>query len=191
MAEERLIMLTVILASVHDRPKIRDTLSLYADKQKMKDRFYFRGRHEVLLPSFFSDEILQGIRADQIIVINSCDTEQRVKDWIKLQELAYGTEVKDTDNLYEFMRKIFMGYAEQSAERVVVKDFGWAIQQLKAGKKVTRPDWNGKGMYLGLQVPDAHSANTLPYIYMFTAQGRRIPWVASHSDILSESWEIV
>lgn len=29
-------------------------------------------------------------------------------------------------------------------------DFGWAIRHLKNGKRVTRPGWNGKGMWLGL-----------------------------------------
>ena len=29
-------------------------------------------------------------------------------------------------------------------------NFGWAIEQLKAGNKVTRKGWNGKGMYLWL-----------------------------------------
>lgn len=28
------------------------------------------------------------------------------------------------------------------------RSFGWAIEQLKAGNKVARSDWNGKGMWL-------------------------------------------
>lgn len=33
---------------------------------------------------------------------------------------------------------------------MIKADFGWAIQQLKAGKRVRRAGWNGKGMYLWL-----------------------------------------
>ena len=66
--------------------------------------------------------------------------------------------------------------------------FGWAIEQLKAGKKVARSGWNGKGMHLELQHPDEHSKMTLPYIFMFTAQGDYVPWLASQTDMLSEDW---
>jgi hypothetical protein len=68
---------------------------------------------------------------------------------------------------------------------------GWAIKEMQAGNRVTRPGWNGKGMWLGLQVPDAHSKMTLPYIYMSTAQGDLVPWLASQTDILAIDWEHV
>ncbi len=69
-------------------------------------------------------------------------------------------------------------------------DFGWAIRELKAGRKVTRPGWNGKGMWLALQVPDANSKMGLPYIYMRTAQGPFVPWLASQTDVLAEDWTL-
>lgn len=69
--------------------------------------------------------------------------------------------------------------------------FGEAIEALKAGKKVAREGWNGKNMYLELQRPDEYSKMTLPYIYMKTAQGDFVPWLASQTDILSEDWKIV
>jgi hypothetical protein len=68
--------------------------------------------------------------------------------------------------------------------------FGAAIEVLKAGERVTRRGWNGKDMWLALQVPDEHSKMTLPYIYMKTAQGDLVPWLASQSDMLSEDWEL-
>jgi hypothetical protein len=71
------------------------------------------------------------------------------------------------------------------------KDFGFAVNQLKAGFKVSRSGWNGKGMWLGIQNPDAYSANTLPYIYMITVTGDRVPWLASQTDMLAEDWVIV
>jgi Protein of unknown function (DUF2829) len=67
-------------------------------------------------------------------------------------------------------------------------NFGDAIVSLKQGNRVYRKGWNGKNMYLELQIPDDHSKMTLPYIYMFTAQGDLVPWLASQSDILSEDW---
>lgn len=70
-------------------------------------------------------------------------------------------------------------------------NFGDAIIALKEGKKVQRIGWNGKGMWLNLQVPDDHSKMTLPYIYMYTADKNQVPWLASQTDILSEDWQIV
>jgi hypothetical protein len=67
-------------------------------------------------------------------------------------------------------------------------DFGAAIQTLKGGFKVQREGWNGKGMWLALQIPDPHSKMTLPYIYMSTAQGDLVPWLASQTDMLADDW---
>ena len=46
-------------------------------------------------------------------------------------------------------------------------------------------------MHLELQRPDAHSKMTLPYIFMYTAQGDNVPWLASQTDMLAEDWIIV
>lgn len=70
-------------------------------------------------------------------------------------------------------------------------NFGEAISALKAGQRVARAGWNGKGMWLALQVPDAHSKMSLPYIYMSTAQGDLVPWLASQTDMLAEDWTVV
>lgn len=69
-------------------------------------------------------------------------------------------------------------------------NFGEAIAALKDGKKVARHGWNGKNMYLELQVPDEHSKMSLPYIYMYTADQNLVPWLASQTDMLSEDWII-
>lgn len=89
--------------------------------------------------------------------------------------------------------------------------FGQAIESLKAGQKVARKGWNGKGMWLVLVpgTPVVHpkpdtpygkagiaECEILPHIDMWTtnAQGRRamLPgWLASQTDMLSEDWEIV
>lgn len=67
-------------------------------------------------------------------------------------------------------------------------NFGEALQFLKAGRQVSRVGWNGKNMWLKLQTPDANSKMTLPYIYMYTAQGDLVPWLASQTDVLAEDW---
>jgi hypothetical protein len=76
-------------------------------------------------------------------------------------------------------------------------DFGRALACLKDGLKVAREGWNGKGLWLELQVPDEHSKMTLPYIYInypadaiFTP-GARVPWLASQTDVLANDWLIV
>lgn len=67
---------------------------------------------------------------------------------------------------------------------------GWAVKELQHNSKVCRKGWNGKGMYLELQVPDANSKMTLPYVYMKTAQGDLVPWLCSQTDLLATDWEI-
>jgi hypothetical protein len=76
-------------------------------------------------------------------------------------------------------------------------DFGDALRFLKAGNKVARDGWNGKGLWLELQRPDAGSKMTLPYVYLNypddarNTPGARVPWLASQTDMLAEDWEIV
>lgn len=70
-------------------------------------------------------------------------------------------------------------------------DIGWAVRAMREGLKVTRPGWNGKGMWLSLQRPDNLSKMTLPYVYMRTAQGDLVPWLASQSDLLALDWQVL
>ena len=85
-------------------------------------------------------------------------------------------------------------------------NFGQALEHLKAGGKVARVGWNGKGMWLALQrgYPDGVAINKntadatglsegtvckfLPYIIMKTATGEFVPWLASQTDVLAEDW---
>ena len=92
-------------------------------------------------------------------------------------------------------------------------DFGDAIRAMKAGKKVARAGWNGKGMWLSLscsetrEVPAAgfwsphnrtHAegqggfAKVLPSITMKTATGEILMgWLASQTDMLADDWAIL
>ena len=78
-------------------------------------------------------------------------------------------------------------------------NFGQAIELLKQDKKVRRKGWNGKGIFIKLQIPDEYSKMTHPYIYIDTtgletnnpnAPKDRVPWLASQTDMLSEDWEV-
>jgi hypothetical protein len=73
----------------------------------------------------------------------------------------------------------------------MIMDFSQALLKLKSGAKISRAGWNGKGMWLNLQVPDANSKMTLPYIYMKTADDKQVPWLASQTDLLAEDWDVV
>lgn len=68
--------------------------------------------------------------------------------------------------------------------------FAQVLEGVKAGKLFARTGWNGVGMAIGLQVPGVPpvSGNTLPYLWFRTAQRQRVPWVASHTDLLSTDW---
>jgi hypothetical protein len=70
-------------------------------------------------------------------------------------------------------------------------NFGEAIEQLKMGKKVTRKGWNGFGQYLELYTPKPDELMTLPFIFITTVKGDRVPWLASQTDMLAEDWALV
>lgn len=70
-------------------------------------------------------------------------------------------------------------------------DIGRAVKEMWDGRKVRRAGWNGKGMWLALQVPDANSKMSLPYVYMKTVDDKLVPWLCSQTDLLATDWEIV
>lgn len=75
-------------------------------------------------------------------------------------------------------------------ESITAFGFGEALVRLRQGKKVARLGWNGRGMFLALQVPDEHSKMQQPYIYIspVSMAGGLVPWVASHPDLLTADW---
>jgi hypothetical protein len=89
---------------------------------------------------------------------------------------------------------------EKAYRRIDNLTFGLAIEALKKGMKIKRKGWNGKGIFLELQVPDEHSKMTHPYIYIDStglqtdnqhAPKNRVPWLASQTDMLAEDWCII
>lgn len=90
-------------------------------------------------------------------------------------------------------------------------DFGQALYALKAGAKVARTGWNGKGMWLrlvngknvqihnmGFSPINEHDhdwkdrvPHFLDWIGMKTADNAFVPWLASQTDVLAEDWGVV
>lgn len=85
-------------------------------------------------------------------------------------------------------------------------DFSEALKQIKSGEKITRSNWNGKGMFLFLVpgstfkvnrhpllgiYPEGTEINYRSHIDMKTADGTIVPWVASQTDVLAEDWCVI
>ncbi len=83
-------------------------------------------------------------------------------------------------------------------------DFSAALLALKAGKRVARAGWNGKGMFIFLVPGSVFQVNRPPllgiypegttvryhaHVDMKTADGMVVPWLASQTDLLAEDWE--
>jgi len=83
--------------------------------------------------------------------------------------------------------------------------FGDAIYLMENGYKLSRKGWNGKSMYIQYFSPVAHGLEEftildtepngttnplLPFLMMKTADNMFVPWLASHSDMLSDDWGI-
>lgn len=79
-------------------------------------------------------------------------------------------------------------------------NFGLALEAAKKGAKIARKGWNGKGIFVKVQVLEEHSEMTSPYLYIDTtglqtdnafAPKNRVPWLASQTDLLADDWVIV
>lgn len=78
-------------------------------------------------------------------------------------------------------------------------DFATAVLLLKAGRRVQRAGWNGKGMWLELikqyqlQLDATYLQGEFklhPFIVMKTADNQFVPWLASQTDLLAADWEL-
>lgn len=66
-------------------------------------------------------------------------------------------------------------------------NFGKALDELNAGKRVTRIGWNNSKISIELQMPDANSKMTKPYIYM-NKYDDKFPCDLSCESILADDW---
>ena len=85
-------------------------------------------------------------------------------------------------------------------------NIGQAVESMKAGKKVWRSGWNGRGMWIVYQkaypdgipinkntaeatgIPEGTLQKFLPYVMMRTADGAFVPWLCSQTDLLADDW---
>ena len=88
-------------------------------------------------------------------------------------------------------------------------NFGQALEKVKAGEKIFRNGWNGKGMFVVYQkgYPEGIPCNKQtaeawgmnegdlfkcePYLQIKTADGSHAMWVPSIRDILADDWEYI
>ena len=81
---------------------------------------------------------------------------------------------------------------------------GWAVKEMRDGRRVRREGWNGKGMFLFLVPGSRFKVNRAPllgiypegtevdyhaHVDMKTAQGYVVPWLCSQADLLATDWE--
>ena len=82
-------------------------------------------------------------------------------------------------------------------------DFSDALRLVKAGKKVAREGWNGKGMFIFLVAGSRFKVNRPPLLGIYpegteidyhghvdlrSATGQIVPWNPSQTDMLAEDW---
>lgn len=97
-----------------------------------------------------------------------------------------------------------------------LRDIGYAVAALKAGKRVTRKGWNGTGMFVFMQVPATIQSEIIPKMqslpdsvkaefarrgdspisycnqFALVKQDNTINgWAPSSADTLAEDWEIL
>ena len=85
-------------------------------------------------------------------------------------------------------------------------NFSQALDEIKAGKKVSRSGWNGKNMFVFLVPGSRFIVNRPPllgiypegteidyraHVDMRTVTGEIVPWVASQTDLLADDWGVV
>lgn len=130
---------------------------------------------------------------------------------------AWPAQNASADNAEGYAVKYADGYTswspkkafEEAYQPITAMSFSGALAALKAGKRVCRAGWNGKGMFLffnpGSEVkvsegrplasafPVGTECKMLPYIMMKTAAEdlQFVPWLASQTDILADDWMII
>ena len=71
-------------------------------------------------------------------------------------------------------------------------DFGIALNVLKAGHKVTRAGWNGRGMYIQLNKGiDFEFSELCPFFTIKNIRNSFDTWVPSVGDLLAEDWSVI
>lgn len=114
----------------------------------------------------------------------------------------------------ESNHKLHVGYISWSPKAVFERayrpsvglDFGAAVLALKAGQKVAREGWNGRGMFVFLVpgsvfkvnrppllgiYPEGTEITYRPHINIKNVDGTIATWVPSITDLMAEDWQVV
>ena len=130
-------------------------------------------------------------------------TEEQKDAWSKVVIAHVNTPLTFNDQDFGVVaidaRDLFDPYKEK------VMNFGQAVELLKAGKRVSRAGWNGRGMFV-YHVPAAsYPAQTgvakeffgedamvpyAAYLAIKNVNGTVSTWVPSINDVLAEDWEV-
>lgn len=128
---------------------------------------------------------------------------KRVTAWQQSVDGSEGYAVKYEDGYNSWSPKDVF---EAAYQPITAMSFGHALAALKAGDKVCRAGWNGKGMFLFLVAGSTFKVNRPPlmgiypegteinyhaHIDMKTADNQVVPWLASQTDMLADDWMIV
>lgn len=144
---------------------------------------------------------------------------KRITAWLQGRESADGKTgeagyaVQYEDGYTSWSPKATFEAAYQPLDAL---SFGHAIEAMKAGHKVARAGWNGKGMFIVLMpplyLPPFSTADTSrkvndrtakwigedapldcqPYFAMYTALKQWQPgWLASQADMLANDWQVL
>jgi hypothetical protein len=123
---------------------------------------------------------------------------KRVTVWPEERNGEAGYAIKYQDGYLSWCPKEVY---ERDYQPINAMSFGHAVHALKAGHKVARAGWNGKGMWLGLvtgynclkgpATTAALGCELLPWIGMKTADNKFIPWLASQADVLADDWQVL
>jgi len=119
-----------------------------------------------------------------------------IEAWPENVEGKEGYAVKYEDGYQSWSPK---NVFEKAYQPLTAMSFGHAIEALKTGQLVCRAGWNGKGIFIEIQIPDENSKMTSPYIFINTnrlqtdnpdAPKSLVPWLASQTDMLANDWQI-
>lgn len=138
---------------------------------------------------------------------HDCYSTKRTTVWVQEKDGKPGYAIKYQDGYISWCPKetFDRDYRAVSGGHL---SFGQAVEALKAGKRVRRLGWNGKGMFLvyvpgtpnvapregspyaSLAVAPQGVVTINPHIDMKTATGEMQPgWLASQTDMLADDWE--
>lgn len=134
------------------------------------------------------------------------EAEPMCEDGLEGYKVTYNSVDRYLAEYSEFVPKdIFEHYTRPISDMT----FGFAVEAMKSGYKVSRKGWNGNGMFAvyqkgypqgipcNKQTAEAWGLNEgdlficRPYLQLKCADGTHAMWSPSTSDVLAEDWYVV